>query len=160
MSEGGIIERKRLLDGTFVEFPCEPLLVAPPSRAVLRYVIENDRALPGTDLKLAAGTITIAHYWADRPYNVYHWMNDGHTVAYYCNVVDSTSISADLVSYLDLAVDVLIDLKGNALVLDEDELPTDLAPPLRLTVARALDQLSGQSKRIAAEVERESLRFL
>jgi predicted RNA-binding protein associated with RNAse of E/G family len=104
--------------------------------------------------------VTIAHYWADRPYNVYHWIDRGRTVAYYCNVVDSTSIAPDLVSYVDLVVDVLIDPKGNALVLDEDELPTDLAPPLRLTVARALDQLSGQSKRITAEVEHESRRYV
>jgi uncharacterized protein DUF402 len=153
VSAGTIIERKRRLDGTSVEFVCDRSLVLPGERAVLRYVIERDRPLEGTDLVLPAGTVTIAHYWVDRPYNVYHWTDRGRTLGYYCNVATDTRIAPDVVSYTDLVVDVLIDTAGRALVLDEDELPTDVAPTHRRTIARALDQLTSQPGRLAREIE-------
>lgn len=153
-------ERKHRLDGSTLEFACERLLLDPGRRAVLRYVLPAERALEGTDLVLPAGTTTIAHYWADRPYNVYHWAEGGRTLAYYCSITEPPSITEELVEYRDLAVDVLIDPAGASTVLDEDDLPDDLPPPLRAVVARALEELTGQSRRIAAEVERESRPFL
>lgn len=160
MAARTIIERKRRLDGTFVDFRCDRLLIEPDRRAVLRYVIPRERRLEGTDLVLVPGTVTIAHYWSDRPYNVYHWLDRGRTLGYYCNVAEATTISEEEVSYTDLVVDVLIDPTGITTVLDEEELPTDLPAPLRATVSRALDQVTGQSKRIAAEIERESRRYV
>ena len=153
------MERKRRLDGTSVEFECAGLLVQPPNRAVLQYVIGDPRALEGTSLVLPAGTVTIAHYWADRLYNVYHWLGGGRTLGYYCSISEDTSITDEVVSYTDLAVDVLIDPRGEPTVLDEEELPPDLPPPQRGVIARALDELTSQSRRIAAEIERESRKY-
>ena len=156
-----ILERKIRLDGTLVEFACERVFVEPGRHAVLRYVIPADRTLAGTDLVLAAGTVTIAHYWDDRPYNVYHWLKDGATVAYYCNVADETRIAEDRVEWLDLVVDVLITPRGDASVLDEDELPTDLDPRHRRTIAQAVEALvGGSARRVDAAIERETRRLL
>jgi uncharacterized protein DUF402 len=155
-----VIERKRRLDGTFVEFECARLAVQPGRRAVLRYVIAEERELEGTSLLLPAGTVTIGHYWVDRPYNVYHWVDRGRTLAYYCSIAAETVIEQGRVEYLDLTVDVLIDPSGSALVLDEDELPADLDSSHRRTIARALDELTSHPKRLAAEIDRESARWL
>lgn len=154
-----ITERKVRLDGTHVEFDCEPLLIEPGRRAIVRYEIDRDRAIPGTDLVVPAGAVTIAHYWMDRPYNVYHWLAGGRTLAYYCNVAEPLEVTDDLVSYLDLVVDVLVRPTGPSQVLDEDELPADLDPRFRQLLARALEQLADPGP-ISREIERESRRYL
>lgn len=153
-----IVERKVRLDGTTEEFLCERLLVEPGKRAVLRYVLERGWSVAGV-LAVPRGAVTISHYWVDRPYNVYHWIVAGSTLAYYCNVSEPPTIGEDLVEYADLAVDVLITPAGEATVLDEDELPTDLSPARRIVVARALEALTSAPLRIAREIEAESRRF-
>ncbi|MDE3192965.1 MAG: DUF402 domain-containing protein [Chloroflexota bacterium] len=154
-----MVERKRRLDGSAVTFECARSLVVPGSRAVLRYVIEQERALEGATLVLPAGTLTVAHYWVDRPYNVYHWLDRGRTLAYYCSIARDTTIAEDEVAYTDLVVDVLLDPAGAATVLDEEELPPDLVPSDRATIARALDQLMSRPSRLVAEIESETGRF-
>ena len=76
-----ITERKTRLDGSVVEYACEALVVEPGRRAVVRYVTERDRALEGTDLVLRKGTLTVGHFWTDRPYNVYHWLEAAASVS-------------------------------------------------------------------------------
>jgi len=151
-----ITERKTRLDGSVVDFACEPLHLEPGRRAVLRYVSDADRAIEGTDLRVPKGTVTVAHYWIDRPYNVYHLLIDGRTLAYYCNVAVDTVIATDLVAYTDLVVDVVLRTSGAATVLDEDELPDDLAPAHRLAIAKALEALITDPRTLIRELERET----
>jgi hypothetical protein len=151
-----IIERKTRLDGSVVDFACERLHLEPGRRAVLRYVSDADRAIEGADLRVPKGTVTVAHYWIDRPYNVYHLLIDGRTLAYYCNVAVDTVIATDLVAYTDLVVDVLLRTSGAATVLDEDELPDDLAPPHRLAIAKAVEVLITDPRTLIRELERET----
>lgn len=156
MDRQTITERKTRLDGTSVDFTCERLRVEPGRRAVLRYHVDRDWTVSGGVLTVPRSAVTIAHYWMDRPYNVYHWLVDGRTLAYYCNVAEPTEISESLVAYTDLVVDVLIRPDGSHLVLDEDELPADLDPRRRSTVARALDLLGASPKRLIREIESET----
>jgi len=151
-----ITERKTRLDGSTVEFVCEPIVLEPGKRAVLRYVSDREWAVADTDIRVPAGTVTIALYWADRPYNVYHWLVEGRTLAYYCNIVTDTRIEPDLVAYTDLVVDVLLRPSGAADVLDEDELPHDLAPAHRLAIAKALEVLIANPRFLIREIERET----
>ena len=148
-----ITERKTRLDGSVTEFTCEPLLVEPARRASLLYVADREWAMAGTDLRVAPGTVTVGHFWVDRPYNVYHWLVDGRTLAYYCNVAADTRIATDLVAYTDLVIDVLLRPSGAAEVLDEDELPDDLAPAHRLAIARALEALITNPRLLIREIE-------
>ena len=151
-----ISERKTRLDGTVVEFRCERLLLEPGRRAVLRYVTDRSWSIPGVDLRVAPGTVTVAHYWVDRPYNVYHWLVDGRTLAYYCNVAADTSVAPERVAYTDLVIDVLLRPSGAAVVLDEDELPDDLAPRHRLAIAKALEALLTSPRALIREIEQET----
>ncbi len=154
-----VIERKIRLDGTTSEFSCEGLAMEPGRRAVLRYTSEQDVPVRETDIVLPAGTVTIAHYWTDRPYNVYHWICAGRTVAYYVNVADRTRIEVASVSYRDLVVDVVLRPGGALEILDEDELPEDLEPAARKAIADAIEVVVTGAKRLAAEVEQESRRY-
>jgi len=151
-----IIERKTRLDGSVVEYPCERLVLEPARRAVLRYVADRERGLEGTDLRIPAGTVTVAHYWVDRPFNVYHLIADGRTLAYYCNVAADTVVADDVVAFTDLVVDVLLRSSGAATVLDEDELPDDLNPRHRFAIAKALEALITDPRTLIREIERET----
>jgi predicted RNA-binding protein associated with RNAse of E/G family len=151
-----ITERKTRLDGSVAEYACEPLVVEPDRRAVVRYVTEQDRPLKGTDLVLRKGTVTFGHFWTDRPYNVYHWLDQGKTVALYVSIATDTIIDKTVIAYRDLVVDVLIRTSGAIEILDEDELPPSIEPRYRLAIAKALETCVTEGRRLSAEIERET----
>ncbi|HET7699513.1 MAG TPA: DUF402 domain-containing protein [Candidatus Limnocylindria bacterium] len=155
-----ITERKTRLDGSVSEFVCQALVVDPPRSAAVRYVADREWAIAGTDLRVQPGTVTVGHFWADRPYNVYQWLVDGRTLAYYCNVATDTVIADGLVAYTDLVIDVLLMPSGAATVLDEDELPSDVAPAHRLAIARALEAIMTDPRRLIREVEQATAEAL
>jgi predicted RNA-binding protein associated with RNAse of E/G family len=151
-----ITERKTRLDGSVVEYACETLVVEPGRRAVVRYVTDQDRSIGGTDLVLRKGTVTVGHFWTDRPYNVYHWLERGRTVALYVNIATDTTIESAAVAYRDLVVDVLIRPSGAIEILDEDELPPSIEPRYRQAIAKALETCVTEGRRLVAEIERET----
>jgi predicted RNA-binding protein associated with RNAse of E/G family len=151
-----ITERKTRLDGSVVEYACETLALEAGRRAVVRYVSEQDRPIEGTDLVLRKGTVTVGHFWTDRPYNVYHWLEGGRTVALYVNIATDTTIEPGTIAYRDLIVDVLIRPSGAIEILDEDELPPSIEPRYRLAIAKALETCVTEAKRLMTEIERET----
>ena len=57
---------------------------------------------------LPAGTISFGHFWTDRLYNVYHWLDaDRRTLGFYFNIADRTRIAEAELEWRDLVVDVL-----------------------------------------------------
>ena len=151
-----ITERKTRLDGSVVEYVCEPLVVEEGRRALVRYVTEQDRPIEGSDLVLRKGTVTVGHFWTDRPYNVYHWLDGGRTIALYVNIAIDTTIDPIAIAYRDLVVDVLIRPSGAIEVLDEEELPPSIEPRYRLAIAKAIETCVTEGRRLAAEIERET----
>ena len=156
MDRAPITERKTRLDGSVVDYACETLALEPGRRAVVRYVSEQDRPIEGTDLVLLKGTVTVGHFWTDRPYNVYHWLEGGRTVALYVNIATDTTIQPGTIAYRDLIVDVLIRPSGAIEILDEEELPPTIEPRYRLAIAKALETCVTESKRLMTEIERET----
>ncbi len=128
----------------------------PGRRAVVRYVADRERALAGTDLVLKAGTVTIGHFWVDRPYNVYHWLDGERTIALYVSAAADTGIAPGAASYTDLVVDVLLRPSGAMDVLDEEELPATIEPRHRLAIAKTLETCVTEPRRLIAEIERET----
>ena len=151
--ERTVVERKLLLDGSVTEFVCERLVVEPPEHAVLRYVVDRPWPIADSGLVVPPGALTVGHYWQDRPYNVYHWLLAGTTLALYANVADRTVIRPDVVEFRDLAVDVLIRPSTPIAVLDEDEVPADLSARDRETIERALALLLGDPDALVEEIE-------
>lgn len=65
----------------------------------------------------------VERYYTDRWYNIFqiHDCQDDHLKAWYCNVTTPAQISPDEISYVDLALDLLVYPDGRYLILDEDE---------------------------------------
>ena len=78
-----------------------PLLVLD---AVFEDEIEHD--LLGT---ISSGTISTEYYWLDRWYNVFRFSDaDCQLKNYYCNVNQPPAFDGQVLSYIDLDIDVLV----------------------------------------------------
>jgi hypothetical protein len=62
-------------------------------------------------------------YYSDRWYNIFeiHAREDDHLRGWYCNVTCPAAITPETISYVDLALDLLVYPDGKQLVLDKDE---------------------------------------
>ena len=108
-------------------------------------------------VELPAGTVTFGHFWTDRLYNVYHWLDPrGQTVGFYFNLSDSTIIGEGRLEWRDLTLDILVTPAGRLEVLDEDELPLDLDDALRARIEQARASLLSELPLVTAEVEQRS----
>lgn len=154
---GRIVEVKRYLDGREARFDCEPILVEPGRRAVVMYLI--DREWRVGDVKVSPGCHTYAHFWSDRPYNVYHFLDGDRTLSHYANVGECVEISPSRIVWRDYAVDVLIAPDGTSTMLDEDELPPDIDPRVRALAERTARWLADHSAEVTREVEAETNRL-
>ena len=71
---------------------------------------------------IARGTISIEYYWLDRWYNIFRFLQPrGHFLCYYCNINVPPVLYENMLSYIDLDVDVLVDANLSYTILDEDE---------------------------------------
>jgi len=151
-------EIKHRLDGSVAEFECT-LVHREAGHVVIRYDITGEGG-EVAGLRLPGGTVTYAYYWADRPYNVYHWLlPDGTTAGYYFNLADQTQIGEDYVEWQDLTVDILITPDGRCQVRDEEELPADVGPAVREKIEQARLEILRSQKRLVEEIENATRRL-
>jgi hypothetical protein len=83
-------------------------------------------------------------YYTDRWYNVYalHAREDDALRGWYCNVTRPATITPETISYVDLALDLLVYPDGRQLVLDEDEFAAlEIGDEEREQAWKALDEL-------------------
>ncbi len=153
-----IVEVKRRLDGTEARFPCDAALVEAGRRAVLIYLLDRPWDVPGVVLR--AGMRTFGHFWMERPYNVYHWLDGERTVGLYFNIGECVEISIQRVVWNDYAVDVLITPDGLTRVLDEEELTPDVNLATRELVEATRDRVLAHASQLMAEVDAETRRLL
>lgn len=74
------------------------------------------------------GTRTIEYYWLDRWYNIFQFLDHkGGTRWYYCNVGAPPTLDGDVLSYVDLDIDILVRPDLSYRVLDLDEFETNAA---------------------------------
>ena len=74
-------------------------------------------------MTMARGDRFVEVYYTDRWYNIFeiYAHDSGELRGWYCNVNRPARISPQVVSYVDLALDLLVFPGGRQLVLDEDE---------------------------------------
>lgn len=151
-----IKEIKHTLAGDRQEFVCQ-LLERSAGRAVLLYPIVHARRV--ADVLIPANSTTYAYYWTDRPYNVYHWVDEeGRTIAFYINLAREVVIRQDAVEWYDLAVDLLITPDGAIRILDEDDAVAVSSDMLaRITGARS--QALADREALLAEVAASTARL-
>jgi predicted RNA-binding protein associated with RNAse of E/G family len=148
-----MLEIKHTLGGEMKTYRCRALEVT-ADRAALVYVLPHAARVAG--LELPAQTVTIAYYWAVRPYNVYHWISPRDaTIAYYFNASGPVRIAADRVEWDDLEVDVLVMPCGGVRVLDEDLVPPGAAGRAE-EIASAQERILRESASVIRDVEHDS----
>jgi protein associated with RNAse G/E len=80
-----------------------------------------DHALLG---RIASGTISTEYYWLDRWYNVFRFSDpDQQLISFYCNINLPPTFDGQVLKYIDLDIDVLVqpDLSYEVLDLDDFE---------------------------------------
>jgi predicted RNA-binding protein associated with RNAse of E/G family len=93
---------------------------------------------------LKKGDRFVETYYNDRWYNIFevYDRDDGCIKGWYCNVGTPASISEQIISYRDLALDLLVFPDGRQVVLDEDEFEAlSLSPCERIQALKALQEL-------------------
>lgn len=148
-----ILEIKRTWDGREKRFECT-VLWRSGAHLVVRFVSEIE--LRVHDVVLPMGTVTFGHFWTDRPYNVYHWLDarTGATIGYYFNISEDTRVEGDTLSWRDLIVDILVSPGDVAAVLDEDEVPADAPERLRARIRQACATILRDEASLRRELDR------
>jgi uncharacterized protein len=116
--------------------------------ALLLEAFFNRPDLPFHGLVMGKGDRFVEVYFSQRWYNIFemHDRQDDHLKGWYCNVTLPAEISDQQVSYVDLALDLLIFPDGRQLVLDEDEFEKlDLDVRTRVQALAALHELQGMA---------------
>jgi protein associated with RNAse G/E len=71
---------------------------------------------------IASGTHSLEYYWLDRWYNIFRFAQaDGKLRNYYCNVNVPAALKDDVLSYVDLDIDILVQPDFSYQILDLDE---------------------------------------
>ena len=112
--------------------------------AVLIEAFFNRPDTPFHGIILGQGDRFIEAYYSQRWYNLYeiHDRHDDSLKGWYCNVTLPAQIDEHSISYVDLALDLLVYPDGKQLVLDEDEFAElDINPDVRRQARDALKAL-------------------
>ena len=77
---------------------------------------------------VAPETVSIEYYWLDRWYNVFRFVEPtGELRNFYCNVNVPPILQRNVLSYIDLDMDVLVAPDFSYRILDEDEFAANAA---------------------------------
>lgn len=91
------------------------------------------------------GTVSYEFYWKNRWYNIFrfHEPESGGLRNFYCNINKPPEIKNNILSYVDLEIDVLVwkDLSFEILDLDEFELNAEKFSYTALTLSKARESL-------------------
>jgi hypothetical protein len=107
----------------------------------------NKEDTPFYEISLLRGDRFVETYYEDRWYNIFeiHDREDDRLKGWYCNIAFPAVITENAVSYIDLALDLLVYPDGGRVVLDEDEFNAlPLPAEIRQKARQALAQLQRQ----------------
>jgi hypothetical protein len=110
-----------------------------------------DRPFHG--IVMCQGDRFVEKYFFGRWYNIYeiHDRDDDRIKGWYCNVTEPAEMIEGQITYVDLALDLLVYPDGKMLVLDEDEFEASGLPDIiRRNALVALEELKSQFSQGAA----------
>jgi uncharacterized protein len=143
MSGMKIRVQKKSPDGeVMVEYEGEEL--SRDEHAVKLEALFTREDMPFMDVVFKKGDRFVEYYYFDRWYNIFaiHDRDDGRLKGWYCNIGMPAVMEGDLVSYIDLALDLWVSADGRQTVLDEDEFEMlDLNNELRSEALQGLHDL-------------------
>lgn len=100
--------------------------------------------MPFMDVTFKKGDRFVEYYYFDRWYNIFvvYDRDDGKIKGWYCNIGKPAVIEDQVVSYVDLALDLWVSAVGKQAVLDQDEFEVlDLDDETKQSALRALEDL-------------------
>jgi uncharacterized protein len=78
--------------------------------------------------RIAPETLSIEYYWLDRWYNIFRFVEPtGELRNFYCNVNVPPVLEGNVLSYVDLDMDILVAPDLSYTILDEDEFAANAA---------------------------------
>jgi len=106
-----------------VTYKYEGDLIARDKNSITLEALFDRADMPFQDVVFKTGDRFVEYYYSDRWYNIVaiHDRDDGKVKGWYCNVGMPAVIEDDVVSYVDLALDLWVSVDGKQTVLDEDE---------------------------------------
>jgi len=113
----------------------------------------NRDDLPFLEILLKRGDRFLETFYTTCWYNIFeiHDREDDRLKGWYCNIATPAVITADAVSYIDLALDLFVYPDGRQIILDEDEfvelMITDEQRRQAQTALSELQELFRQKKR-------------
>jgi protein associated with RNAse G/E len=128
------------------------LVAQDDSRVVVEGVFEEEIRHPQLGL-IAPGTLSTEYYWTDRWYSVFRFREpSGALRNYYCNINLPAKFDGNLLTFVDLDIDLLVAPDFSRRVLDEDEFAANAVRYLypafvRDMVPRALAELNEMIER-------------
>ena len=98
---------------------------------------------------IASGTISTEYYWLDRWYNIFRFAEpSGELRCYYCNINVPPTFDGQVLSYIDLDVDILVESDLSYRVVDREDFELNAvrfgySNDVRLNAEKALNELIG-----------------
>ena len=96
---------------------------------------------------IALGTTSIEYYWLDRWYNVFRFTKpSGELRSYYCNVNVPPTFDGQVLSYVDLDIDIIVEPDFSYRIVDLDDFESNAerysySSEIRTSANRALSEL-------------------
>jgi predicted RNA-binding protein associated with RNAse of E/G family len=116
------VQKKNLAGEVVFQYEGEVLQRADNAVTLQAFFGNADRAVMNVLLK--KGDRFVETFYSDRWYNIFeiHDRDDGKLKGWYCNIGKPAIIEQNVVSYVDLALDLWVAPDGTQTILDEDEL--------------------------------------
>ena len=115
------VQKKDLAGNVLIEYEGEELHRDEHSITLEALFTRDD--MPFMDVVFKKADRFVEYYYSDRWYNIFviYDRDDGRLKGWYCNIGTPAVIEDQVVSYVDLALDLWVSTDGRQTVLDQDE---------------------------------------
>ena len=115
------VQKKDLAGKVLMEYEGDELRRDEHSIALEALFTRDD--MPFMDVVFKKADRFVEYYYSDRWYNIFviYDRDDGRLKGWYCNIGTPAVIEDQVVSYIDLALDLWVSTDGKQTVLDQDE---------------------------------------
>ena len=106
-----------------VTYQYEGVLLERSGNSIKLEAFFDRKDMPFQEVVFKTGDRFVEYYYSDRWYNIFaiYDKDDGNIKGWYCNIGMPAEIKDDVVSYVDLALDLWVSADWKQTVLDEDE---------------------------------------
>ena len=136
------VQKKDLSGKVLMEYEGDELRRDEHSIALEALFTRDD--MPFMDVVFKKADRFVEYYYSDRWYNIFviYDRDDGKLKGWYCNIGTPAVIEDQVVSYVDLALDLWVSTDGKQTVLDQDEFEDlDLNDEFRQAAWQGLEDL-------------------